>query len=112
MLKNNDERYKYITDEKNWDTLEYDIVASECSSKESDKELHGGLITGIPTIRLKRLKGTSVYKIEVLAASFGYGDNDHYVEIGLKVFKPDGRLNSVYDLTPNQLIAYLREHKE
>lgn len=111
MLKNNDERYKYMTDDKNWDILEYDIASSECPDEESDKELHGGLITGIPTVRLKRLRGTSVYKIEVLAASFGYGDTDHFVEIGLKVFQTDGKLKSVYDLTPNQLIAYLREHK-
>lgn len=111
MLKNNEERQKYIHDENNWDVLTYDIVTSEYSSKESEKELHGGLITGIPEIRLKRLKGTSVYKIEVLAAPFGYRDNNHFVEIGLKVFKTDGRLNSVYDLTLNQLIAYLREHK-
>ncbi len=111
MLKNNTEREQYIRDEKNWDILEYDIAASECSTKESDKELHGGLCTGIPEVRLRRLKGTTVYKIEVLSDSMWYGDKPHYVEIGMKVFNTDGKLYAIYDLTLNQLIAYLREHK-
>ncbi len=111
MLKNNAEREQYISDPKNWDILNYDIIDSECSDEEADKELHGGLITGIPTVRLERLRGTSVYRIRVLSAPLHYSDKEHFVEIGLKVFEKNGNLHSIYDLTPNQLIAYLREHK-
>lgn len=101
MLKNNEERQKYIHDENNWDVLTYDIVTSEYSSKESEKELHGGLITGIPEIRLKRLKGTSVYKIEYLAKSYsGRG-----VWVSIKVFSSNGKR-----LSNNQLVKYLREN--
>lgn len=101
MLKNNEERQKYIHDENNWDVLTYDIVTSEYSSKESDKELHGGLITGIPEIRLKRLKGTSVYKIEYLARSY----SGQYVWVSLRVFSSSGNR-----LSNNQLVKYLREN--
>ena len=46
-----------------------------------------------------------------LSAPLHYSDKEHFVEIGLKVFEKNGNLHSIYDLTPNQLIAYLREHK-
>ena len=112
MLKNNTEREQYISNPKNWDILSYDIVDSECSDEEADKELHGGLITGIPEIRLLRLKGTSIYKIQVKAEGRYYTNGEsHWVEIGCKVFKPNGHMDSIYDLSYNQLITYLREHK-
>lgn len=111
MLKNNTERENYIRDEKNWDILDYDIITSECSDKESDKELHGGLITGIPEVRLLRLKGTSIYKIQVISSPLYHNDKPHYVTIRTLEFLPNGQMKSIYDLTVNQLITYLRENK-
>lgn len=101
MLKNNEERKKYIHVENNWDVLACDIVISECSTKESEKELHGGLIIGIPEIRLKRLKGTSIYKIEYLARSY----SGQHVWVSLRVFSSSGN-----SLSNNQLVKYLREN--
>lgn len=111
MLRNNDEREKYIRDEKNWDILDYDIVTSECHDEESEKELHGGLITGIPKVRLLRLKGTSIYKIQVESALMHYKDKPHYATIQTMEFHSNGQMKSIYDLTINQLITYLRERK-
>lgn len=111
MLKNNQKREQYIRDEKNWDILEYDVIQSLCADKQSDEELHGGICTGIPEIRLKRLRGTTVFKIEALSMPMHLTDKPHYVEIGCKVFKENGQLSCIYDLSFNQLVAYLREHK-
>lgn len=111
MLKNNEERGKFISDPKNWDVLEYDVVSSQCSTEESDKELHGGLITGIPEIRIRRLKGTSVYKIEVKHAPMYYNEEPHFICLGTFEFHKNGNLKSVYDMSYNQLITYLRENK-
>lgn len=111
MLKNNQEREKYIRDEKNWDVLEYDVVQSFCVDEESDKELHGGICTGIPEIRLKRLKGTTIFKIEIKQAPVWLGGEPHFIDTGARVFKENGQLGSPYTLTVNQLINWLREHK-
>lgn len=111
MLKNNEEREKYIRDEKNWDILDYDISSSECFTKESEKELHGGLITGIPDIRLLRLKGTAIYRIQVISSPMHSNDKPHYVTLQTLRFRNNGQMESIYDITINQLIAYLRENK-
>lgn len=104
MFKNNKEREDYIRDEKNWELVKYDCV--ENNGIQIVVKDHR-----FPKIRLRRLKRTNIYRIEVMTTPMWYGDVAHYVEIGCKEFKENGELASVYDLTPNQLITYLREHK-
>jgi len=108
MLKNNNEREAYIRDEKNWDIVNLfpDFVIDVKAGASMNAE---GMHT--PFIRVRRLKGTPVYKIEALAVADSWRGKHNYVDIGCKVFTKDGRLESVYDLTPNQLITWLREHK-
>ena len=95
MLKNNEQRIEYIRNDENRDIINYVSVGDRIN---------------VPIIRLKRLKETNIYSIEIWADSMGYGPT-RYISIGTKEFKHTGLLKSIYDLTTNQLVAYLREHK-
>lgn len=95
MLKNNEQRLEYISNDDNWEIIRYEVAKNEIN---------------MPVIRLKRLKGTNIYSIEIWADSMGYGQA-RFMSIGTKEFKYNGLLKSVYDLSTTQLVAYLREHK-
>ena len=103
MLKNNKEREEYIRDENNWEDVEYRCTRSAGTPIEVEDN-------DFPKIRLKRLKGTGVHRIQVLTKPYYDGQGDHWVTIGTKVFNEDGKLTNIYDLSDNQLVTYLREH--
>ncbi len=104
MLKNNKEREDYIRDDSNWEILEYSLTQAGTTPIHVKDHYY-------PKLRMRRLKGTNLIKIELLAAPMYFDDKPHYVEIGCKVFKDDGQLSAIYDLTVNQQITYLRDHK-
>ena len=93
MLKNNKEREEYIRNEENW--IDYYTV-----------------IDGI-NIKLSHLKGTNIRRIYLKSIPLYYNDEPRFIEIACKEFseKDDRLMKSIYDLTINQLIAYLRENK-
>ena len=92
-LKNDKERLEYIKDEHNWLDYEYEHYLD------------------VPDIMIKTLKGTNVCKIYVRSIPLYTGDRPRWIEIACKVFNERNLLTSIYDLSINQLIDYLRKNK-
>lgn len=103
-LKNNEERCAFIRDESNWDIVSY-IGSLQYASDEENIE------SALPSVRLRRLNRTNIYEVQVMSSAMYCGDKPHYVTIRTMHFDNRGILKSIYDLTPNQIIAYLREKK-
>ena len=109
MLKNNKEREEYIRDENNWSIVDYNVTKV---TYEKDRVIPIEVTDhDFPKVRFLLLRRTHVYRIQILAKPYYEGQGEHWVTIGTKVFDNSGKLTNIYDLSDNQLVAYLREHK-
>ena len=92
-LKNNKEREEYIRDDKNWIDHYY------------------AFNYGSPIMKIENLKGTDIFRVKFLSIPLYTGDKPHYIIYATLRFNENGQLVSIYDLSINQLIDYLRKNK-
>lgn len=100
MLKNNDERLKYIQNDKNW----IQIDNSEYMRLDSYK--------GVPLVVIKELKDTPFIDVLIWTDAIWYDDKPHYTSLGyFKKVRDFHMVETAMEYSKNDIIKWLRENK-
>lgn len=94
MLRNNKERLNYYYDASNW------IVCDYVSIRQLDEKKN------MPFIRLINLKGTDLYKVQMMLDT--HYSPVHYATVSTYIFDAKGHLTSIYEVNQKALLDYLK----
>lgn len=94
MLSNNKQRLNYYYDATNWTICDY-VSLRQLDGKNK-----------MPFIRLLNLKGTDLYKVQMMLDT--HYSPVHYVTVSTYIFDGKGYLTSIYEVNQKALLEYLK----